>query len=68
MKLFDNPFSPFARKVRLVLDWKGLAYEAIDGLEPGSMLALEAASLGGHVAAHERRAAQIAVPARIDPA
>jgi len=33
MKLYDNAFSPFARKVRLVLDWKGLAYEAIDGLD-----------------------------------
>lgn len=30
--LHDNAFSPFARKVRLVLDHKGLAYEAIDGL------------------------------------
>jgi glutathione S-transferase len=30
--LYDNPFSPFARKVRLVLDHKGLAYDAIDGL------------------------------------
>lgn len=34
MKLYDNAFSPFARKVRLVLDFKGLAYEAIDALEP----------------------------------
>ena len=33
MKLYDNAFSPFARKVRLVLDWKELAYEAIDGLD-----------------------------------
>lgn len=33
MRLFDNAFSPFARKVRLVLDHKGLAHEAIDGLE-----------------------------------
>jgi glutathione S-transferase len=41
MKLFDNPFSPFARKVRLVLDWKGLAYEAIDGLDRSRAQALE---------------------------
>ena len=34
MLLYDNPFSPFARKVRMVLDHKGLAYEAIDGLAP----------------------------------
>jgi glutathione S-transferase len=32
LALYDNPFSPFARKVRLVLDHKGLEYEVIDGL------------------------------------
>ena len=42
MKLYDNPFSPFARKVRLVLDWKGLACEAIDGLDRANARALEA--------------------------
>jgi glutathione S-transferase len=42
MKLYDNAFSPFARKVRLVLDWKGLAYEAIDGLDKANARALEA--------------------------
>lgn len=36
MKLYDNAFSPFARKVRLVLDYKRLPYEAIDALEPGA--------------------------------
>jgi glutathione S-transferase len=36
MQLYDNAFSPFARKVRLVLDHKNLAYEAIDGLLPES--------------------------------
>jgi len=30
--LYDNPFSPFARKVRMALDYKGLAYERIDAL------------------------------------
>jgi len=30
--LYDNAFSPFARKVRLVLDHKGLAYDVVDGL------------------------------------
>ena len=34
MKLFDNAFSPFARKVRMVLDHKGLVYDAVDGLAP----------------------------------
>jgi glutathione S-transferase len=42
MKLYDNAFSPFARKVRLTLDWKGLAYEAIDGLDKANARALEA--------------------------
>ncbi|MBI5504474.1 MAG: glutathione S-transferase family protein [Deltaproteobacteria bacterium] len=32
MRLYDNAFSPFARKVRLVLDYKGLAFESIDAL------------------------------------
>ena len=32
LTLYDNPFSPFARKVRMVLDWKGAAYESIDAL------------------------------------
>ena len=32
IRLYDNGFSPFARKVRLVLEHKGLAYEAFDGL------------------------------------
>ncbi len=34
MKLYDNAFSPFARKVRLVLDYKGLEYESVDALDP----------------------------------
>ncbi|MCW9033814.1 MAG: glutathione S-transferase family protein [Rhodospirillales bacterium] len=32
MKLYDNGFSPFARKVRMALDWKGLEYDVVDGL------------------------------------
>jgi glutathione S-transferase len=32
IRLYDNGFSPFARKVRMVLEHKGLAYEAVDGL------------------------------------
>jgi glutathione S-transferase len=32
MQFFSNGFSPFARKVALALDYKGLAYETIDGL------------------------------------
>ena len=32
IKLYDSAFSPFARKVRMVLDHKGLDYETVDGL------------------------------------
>src|SRR5262245_36100984 len=32
IKLYDNAFSPFARKVRMVLEFKGLEFETIDGL------------------------------------
>jgi glutathione S-transferase len=40
--LYDNPFSPFARKVRMVLEHKGLAFDAIDGLAPEGRGALAA--------------------------
>jgi glutathione S-transferase len=32
IKLYDNPFSPFARKVRMVLQFKDVAFQAIDAL------------------------------------
>lgn len=32
IKLYDSALSPFARKVRMVLEHKGLAFEAVDGL------------------------------------
>ena len=32
--LYDNAFSPFARKVRMVLEHKRLDFEALDGLTP----------------------------------
>ena len=32
LTLYDNPFSPFARKVRMVLHFKGLEFESIDAL------------------------------------
>jgi len=32
IKLYDSPFSPFARKVRMVLEYKGLEFDAVDGL------------------------------------
>ncbi len=30
--LYDNPFSPFARKVRMVLHWQQVACRSIDAL------------------------------------
>ncbi len=32
LTLYDNPFSPFARKVRMVLRFKGLQYGSVDAL------------------------------------
>jgi glutathione S-transferase len=32
LTLYENAFSPFARKVKLVLDYKGLEFNAVDGL------------------------------------
>lgn len=32
LTLFENGFSPFARKVRMVLEYKGLEYSSVDGL------------------------------------
>lgn len=42
IKLYDSAFSPFARKVRLVLEHKGLAFEAVDGLLKSNHDALQA--------------------------
>jgi glutathione S-transferase len=40
--LYDNAFSPFARKVRMVLEHKRLAFEVIDGLAPAGHARLAA--------------------------
>jgi glutathione S-transferase len=40
--LYDSAFSPFARKVRMVLDHKGLSYQAVDGLLRSNHAALKA--------------------------
>ena len=44
LKLYDNPFSPFARKIRLVMEHKGLDYNTIDGLQRKNRNALAAAN------------------------
>jgi glutathione S-transferase len=38
--LYENAFSPFARKVRMALEHKGLQFEAIDGLRSDNQSAL----------------------------
>ena len=35
LTLFGNAFSPFSRKVQLVLEYKGVDYEMVDGLSHG---------------------------------
>ena len=40
--LYDNAFSPFARKVRMVLEHKGIAHEVIDALSHRNREALAA--------------------------
>ena len=40
--LYDNPFSPFTRKVRMVLFLKELPFESIDGLALQNLAALGA--------------------------
>jgi glutathione S-transferase len=42
IKLYDSAFSPFARKVRMVLEHKGLDFEAVDGLLKSNHAALKA--------------------------
>ncbi|HSQ01010.1 MAG TPA: glutathione S-transferase family protein [Candidatus Dormibacteraeota bacterium] len=42
LTLYDNPFSPFARKVRLVLAFKGLRAESVDALALAEHEALRA--------------------------
>ncbi len=42
LRLFGNAFSPFARKVRMVLEYKGLAFDPVDGLHREGREALAA--------------------------
>ncbi len=43
--LYDCAFSPFARKVRMVLEYKGLAFDAIDGLHASNQESLVAVNV-----------------------
>ncbi|HYB98805.1 MAG TPA: glutathione S-transferase family protein [Candidatus Limnocylindrales bacterium] len=47
--LYDNPFSPFARKVRLVLSHKNLDYERKDSLAVSELADLHAVNPRGEV-------------------
>jgi glutathione S-transferase len=49
--LHDNPFSPFARKVRMVLHLKGLEFRSLDALALGEQAALRAVNPRGEVPA-----------------
>lgn len=42
--LYDNPFSPFARKVRMALQFKDVAYESVDALALAEHRRLQAVS------------------------
>jgi glutathione S-transferase len=42
LRLYDNAFSPFARKVRIALELKGLAHDVVDGLALENRALLEA--------------------------
>jgi glutathione S-transferase len=42
IKLYDSAFSPFARKVRMALEYKGLNYQVVDGLLRSNHEALKA--------------------------
>jgi glutathione S-transferase len=48
---YDNPFSPFTRKVRLALAHKGLPFESVDGLALKELPALKAVNPRGEVPA-----------------
>ncbi len=49
IRLYDNPFSPFTRKVRLVLAHKGIAFESVDALAKEHHAALLRANPRGEV-------------------
>ena len=56
IKMYDSAFSPFARKVRMTLEYKELSYEAVDGLLRSNHEALRAVN------------GRIEVPALVDDA
>src|SRR6185295_158489 len=49
MQFFTNGFSPFARKVALALEYKGLAHDSIDGLVHANKERLAAVNPRGEV-------------------
>jgi glutathione S-transferase len=47
--LYDNPFSPFARKVRMALNFKGLSYQSEDALALDQLENLERVNIRAEV-------------------
>lgn len=47
--LYDNPFSPFARKVRMALDFKGFTYRSVDALSIEQLPGLRDVNARGEV-------------------
>ena len=46
LTLFENVFSPFARKVRMVLEYKGLEFEEEEDVFPDPMIDPDTISSG----------------------
>ena len=49
IKLYDTPFSPFTRKIKMVLDYKGLSYDVADVTNVHTSQGREFASLNSRV-------------------
>lgn len=49
LTLYDNPFSPFARKVRMALNYKGLVHCSVDALSTDQLPALRTVNTRGEV-------------------
>ena len=64
LTLYDNPFSPFARKVRMVLQIKGAPYQSIDALALQGIQSERAVRGSFQTVAPERRGGDTADDAR----
>jgi glutathione S-transferase len=55
LTLYGNAFSPFSRKVQMVLEHKGIEYEIVDGLRPANRERLAAVNARMEVPAIDHR-------------